>query len=161
MLKPIVKVIEVPLEAERAYHLFTEEMGQWWPLEGRSISFHTIGKAAKTLDCDVTAGGAIVEVGADDTRYVWGNFVDCDPPHSVAIDFHMGQPKEQITHIIVSFIPLQAAQTMVKLVHSGWESYGELAHMMREGYDTGWDEIFVTAFGDKCRKGQRPIRPHI
>lgn len=156
MLKPIVKVIEVPNDPASVYQLFTAQMVDWWPLDKRTISFHSTGEAAKSIDCDVVNGGAIVEVAADDTRHVWGTFADCDPPNSVAIDFHMGQPKEHSTHLVVSFIEMDVGHTLVKLVHGGWESYGELAQMMRDGYDTGWDEIFVEGFCEHCISRKKP-----
>ena len=154
MLKPIVKVIEVPTGAVRAYQLFAMDMGRWWPLDRRSISFHTDGVAAKRLETDPVAGGAIVEIAADDERHVWGVFVDCDPPNSLTIDFHMGHPQEQATHLIVSFMEMDESHTLVKLVHSGWENYGSQADMMRDGYETGWDEIFTGAYARACARLQ-------
>lgn len=153
MLKPIVKVIEVPIAANRAYELFADMSG-WWPLDRRSISFHTTNQPAKRIEVDLKAGGAIVEIGADDARHVWGVFSDCDAPSSLEIDFHMGHPREHATHLIVSFIGLGADTTMVKLVHSGWESYGQLSHVMRDGYDEGWEDIFVLGFGARCNKSK-------
>ena len=152
MLKPVVKVIEVPIDSVTAYQLFTEQMGSWWPLDSRSISFHAEGVAAKSLNTDPVPGGAIVEIAASDERHAWGTFVDCDPPHSVAIDFHMGRHEDEATHLFVSFLNLGSGQTMVKLVHSGWETFGSLAETMRAGYDTGWEEIFVSGYARACHK---------
>ncbi|WP_373235419.1 SRPBCC domain-containing protein [Cohaesibacter celericrescens] len=151
MLKPIVKVIEVPVDSVTAYQLFTENMGDWWPLASRSISFHSDGVAAKALETDPVDGGAIVEIAADGTRHVWGHFLDCDPPSSIAMKFHMGQPEDHATHLVVSFIEMGDQQTLVKLMHSGWESYGALAQVMRDGYELGWDEIFCQAFAAACK----------
>ena len=149
MLKPIVKVIEVPVVSNQAYDIFTD-MSRWWPLHSRSISFHTTSKTAKRLEIDFKAGGAIVEIGADDERHVWGVVADCDAPSWLEIDFHMGHPREQATHLQISFIDLDRSSTLVKLVHSGWESYGALSHVMREGYEEGWDDIFVEAYAKAC-----------
>nr|WP_321445284.1 SRPBCC domain-containing protein [uncultured Cohaesibacter sp.] len=153
MLKPIVKVIEVPTDAATAYDIFVDFSG-WWPLETRSISFHTTNLPAKRIDLDPKPGGAIVGIGSDDTRHVWGVFADCDAPSSLAIDFHMGHPKEHATHLVVSFIMLAEEATMVKLVHTGWESYGALSHMMRKGYEEGWDDIFVQAYAGACQRAK-------
>lgn len=156
MLKPIVKVIEVPLNPAQAYDAFVD-INSWWPLQTRSISFHTTNLPAKRIDIDPKPGGAIVEIGADDTRHVWGVFADCDAPASLAIDFHMGHPKEHATHLVIAFIDLGDEATMVKLVHTGWESYGALSHVMREGYEKGWDDIFVNAFASACQKGGNSV----
>ncbi len=154
MYKPIVKVIEVPTDALTAYRLFTVEMGSWWPLDTRSISIHSTGIPAKALETDPVAGGAIIEIASDDTRHVWGNFTDCDEPNSVALDFHMGQPMDQATHLVVSFFAPHPQQTMVKLVHGGWDCYGPIAPMMRDGYDKGWNEIFSFHFARACEKAR-------
>ncbi|WP_316861405.1 SRPBCC domain-containing protein [uncultured Cohaesibacter sp.] len=156
MLKPVVKVIEVPIDAPFAYRLFTSGIASWWPLDTRSISAHSVGKPAKTIEADPIPGGAIIEISADDTRYVWGNFADCAPPFSLAIDFHMGQPKEHNTLLAISFLQMEEHQTLVKLVHSGWDCFGPLAQMMREGYDRGWDEIFCNHYAQACQKGRFP-----
>nr|WP_321458061.1 hypothetical protein [uncultured Cohaesibacter sp.] len=152
MYKPIVKVIEVPTDAMSAYKRFTMDMGMWWPLDTRSISIHSTGVPAKRLETDPVAGGAIIEVSADDTRHVWASFADCDAPRSVAIIFHMGQPLEYATRLVVSFIETHPHQTLVKLVHGGWKTYGPLAPMMRKGYDAGWDEIFCLHYARACEK---------
>ncbi len=159
MLKPIVKVIEVPTDPATAYDVFVDISG-WWPLETRSISFHTTNLPAKRIDLDPKPGGAIVEIGSDDARYVWGVFADCDAPSSLEIDFHMGHPKEHATHLVVSFIMLGEDATMVKLVHTGWESYGALSHMMRKGYEEGWDDIFVQAYASACRRAKSLCTNH-
>ena len=152
MIKPIVKVIEVPTDALTAYRLFSQGMGCWWPLDTRSISIHSTSIPAKALETDPTTGGAIIEIASDDTRHVWGTFTDCDQPHSLAINFHMGQPAEHSTDLVVSFLDMGADRTLVKLVHTGWECFGIAAGMMRDGYDAGWEEIFCDRYARSCEK---------
>nr|WP_321462793.1 hypothetical protein [uncultured Cohaesibacter sp.] len=154
MYKPIVKVIEVPTDILTAYRLFSVGMGSWWPLDTRSISIHSTGVAAKALETDPVPGGAIIEIASDDTRHVWGNFTDCDEPNSLAINFHMGQPLDHSTQLVVSFILMAPERTLVKLVHGGWDCFGALASMMRDGYDKGWDEIFVFHYAHCCEKSR-------
>ncbi len=151
MAAPITKFVEVPLSQEEAYELFTQKMGQWWPLETRSITAHQQGTRALGLSCAPCAGGEIAEIAPDGTRHIWGHYVDCDAPYSVEIQFHMGQPKEHATLLVVSFRPASDGRSIVKLLHTGWESYGEVADMMRDGYDAAWDEIFQSCFVAACR----------
>ncbi|MCV6546192.1 MAG: SRPBCC domain-containing protein [Cohaesibacter sp.] len=150
MIKPIVKAAQLPLTQEAAYCLFVEKMALWWPLHTRSVSAHLTGERALGLEVDAVAGGKITEIAADGTRYIWGSFKDCDAPHSVAIAFHMGQPAEGASNLVVSFLPLGDEECRVKLHHSGWESYGELAQMMRDGYETAWGEIFDQGYVEAC-----------
>ena len=39
-----------------------------------------------------------------------------------------------------------ASGTEVVLTHSGWEALGEKAEAERNGYDNGWETVFVAAF---------------
>ncbi|HAT85954.1 MAG TPA: hypothetical protein DCS30_08440 [Rhizobiales bacterium] len=150
MTKPIVKAAQVPLSQEAAYELFVGKMGLWWPLHSRSVSAHRDGARALGLEVNAVNDGKITEITADGTRYIWGSFKDCDAPHSVEIAFHMGQPAEGASQLVVSFLPLGDEECRVKLHHSGWESYGELAQMMRDGYEVAWGEIFDEGYVQAC-----------
>jgi len=72
MLDPIIKTIEVPCSQEKAFGVFVNEMGSWWPLDKRSMSLMQGGKPAKSLRVEAKQGGKIVEIGSDDTEHLWG-----------------------------------------------------------------------------------------
>ena len=74
MLEPIVKTIEVPCGQEKAFKVFVNEMGTWWPLDKRSMSMKG-GKPAKSLRIEPKQGGKIVEIGHDDTETMGYNNV--------------------------------------------------------------------------------------
>lgn len=151
MPRPIVKQAHVPLSCHQAYDAFAKEMGKWWPLESRSLSANQSGKGASELTSDAQPGGEIAEISASGKRHIWGHFVDCDAPRSLEISFHMGQPKEHATLLVVSFLDLGENETLVRLQHSGFECYGpEIAGMMRDGYYAAWDEIFGRIFVAYC-----------
>lgn len=46
---------------------------------------------------------------------------------------------------------LSGAETVVRLVHSGWEKFGDRAIEMRGNYDTGWDYVFGECYGGASR----------
>ena len=72
MLEPIVKTIEVPCSQEKAFGVFVNDMGSWWPLDQRSMSLMHNGEPAKSLRIESKLGGKIVEIGHDDTEHHWG-----------------------------------------------------------------------------------------
>lgn len=150
MLDPLIKTIEVPCGQEAAFKVFVNEMGAWWPLDKRSMSLHAIGEPAESLRVDPQLGGEIVEVGPDKAEYHWGTFTEWDPHDSVVLDFHMGLSPEQASQVTVTFAPLDGDRTVVTLVHSNWEAFGDLAEMMRNGYGSGWVIIFEQAFQRAC-----------
>jgi hypothetical protein len=39
----------------------------------------------------------------------------------------------------------------VRLTHTGWEALGASAAATREGYDRGWESVFVQRFAEACR----------
>ena len=107
MLDPIVKTIEVPCNQEKAFAVFVNEMGSWWPLDKRSMSLHGGGKPAKSLRIEAKQGGRIVEIAHDDTEHHWGTIKSYDPHHSISMDFHMGQPAETASLVEVRFSTLE------------------------------------------------------
>ena len=150
MLDPIIKSIEVPCSQEKAFGVFVNEMGSWWPLDKRSMSMMRGGKPAKSLRIEPKLGGKIVETGHDDTEHLWGTIKSYDPHDSVSMDFHMGLPAENASLVEVRFTALEDDRTRVELTQSNWEAFGDMAEMMRGGYGSGWVIIFEQAYKSAC-----------
>ena len=150
MLDPIIKTIEVPCSQEKAFGVFVSEMGSWWPLDKRSMSLMKSGKPAKSLRIEPKQGGKIVEIGHDDTEHLWGTIKSYDPHDSISMDFHMGMPAESASLVEVQFTALENERTRVELTQSNWEVFGEMAEMMRGGYDSDWVIIFEQAYKSAC-----------
>ncbi len=155
MLDPIVKTIDVPCSQEKAFTVFVNEMGSWWPLDKRSMSMISGGKPAKSLRIDPKEGGKIVEIGHDDTEHLWGTIRSYDPHDSLSMDFHMGLPAENASLVEVRFTKLEKDRTRVELTQSNWEAFGDMAEMMRGGYGSGWVIIFEQAYKSAC--GGQPV----
>ena len=149
MLDPSVKTIEVPCSQEKAFGVFVNDMGNWWPLDRFSMSMHG-GKPAKSLRVEPAQGGEIVEIGDDETEHLWGTIKSYDPHDLVSMDFHMGLPAENASLVEVRFTALADERTRVELSHSNWEAFGEMAEMMRGSYGTGWGVIFEQAYKSAC-----------
>ena len=150
MLEPLISTIEVPCSQEKAFRVFVNEMGSWWPLDKRSMSLMKGGKPAKSLRIEPKLGGKIVELGHDDTEHHWGTIKSYDPHDSISMDFHMGLPPENASLVEVRFTALEKDRTRVELTQSNWEAFGEMAQMMRDGYGSGWVIIFEQAFKSAC-----------
>lgn len=140
MLEPIVTRIEVPCGLSRAYGVFVEGMGSWWPLHKRAMSMRT-GTPALRLDVDPVVGGKIVEIGGDGTQYHWGTFRALQPPDYAAFDFHMGMPAAQASMVEVRFAAVTPHRTAVTLTQGNWEAFGDLAEMLRGSYGSSWSLI--------------------
>ena len=145
-LGPVVKEIEVPLALEPAFDLFTREMESWWPFESHSI----YEKQKVSFEFQCKPGGQIIEVGPAGAESVWGTIDEYDRPNRVSFSWHPGRDDANAQRVEVDF-ELAPGGTRVRLVHSGWESLGERALEVRANYDTGWDHVFGTRFGDAAR----------
>lgn len=151
MLDPMIYTIEVPCGQEKAFGVFVNDMGSWWPLDKRSMSLMNGGKPAKELRIEAKQGGRIVEIGHDDTEHHWGTIMSYDPHDSLTMDFHMGLPAPETPSTVeVRFTPLAGDRTQVVLTHGNWEAYGELAEMMRGGYGSSWVLIFEQEYKAAC-----------
>ena len=150
MLDPIIKTIEVPCSQEKAFAVFVNDMGSWWPLDKRSMSKMHTGQPAKSLHVEAKLGGRIVETAHDDTEHHWGTIKSYDPHDSLSMDFHMGLPPENASLVEVRFAAVSDDITRVELTQSNWEAFGDMAEMMRDGYGSGWVIIFEQAYKTAC-----------
>ncbi len=153
MLPPLISTIEVPCDQKRAYDIFVNDMGTWWPLHQRSMSMKD-GTTAKALQIEPTVGGKIIEVSAQEKTYLWGTFETLVPHSHISLNFHMGLPPENASLVEVDFKELQnqagQVRTRVVLTQSRWEAFGDFAEMMRGGYGSGWVLIFEKGFAAAC-----------
>ena len=136
-LPPLVKSVVVAATPDRAFDLFTAEIGQWWPLVTHSVGQESATDVA--MECRL--GGRIVETVRDGSTYVWGTITAWSPGSSLTFTWHPGQPENEATLVTVSFLP-DGEQTEVRLVHTGWDSRPDGARA-RTGYDTGWDIVLA------------------
>jgi Activator of Hsp90 ATPase homolog 1-like protein len=127
-IPPIRKEVLVDAGPAAAFDVFTAGIGRWWPVAG-----HSVHGAGGTV---VFTGGQIVEESATGQRTVWGTVTRWEPPAAVAFTWHPGQAPERTSHVEVTFAAA-GAQTLVTLVHSGWESFADPA-AARANYDHGW-----------------------
>ncbi len=149
-LPPIVKSIEVPCGAQKAFGIFVEGMPNWWPLDQRSISIMRNGAPPSALKIDARQGGRIVEIGPDGEEHHWGTIRTYDPCHRLKLDFHMGLSPETASLVEVVFHEISPNLTKVVLTQSRWEAFGDLARDMYGGYGSSWAMIFEEGYGAAC-----------
>jgi len=131
-LAPLVKSVVVPTTPDRAFTVFTEQLGRWWPLASHSVA----REQATDVRLEGAVGGQIIEYDADGRVGSWGTVSDWDPPHTVSFSWHPGTDPRQAGHVTVRFTAHDDG-TEVELTHTGWERRPDGAEA-RENYDTGW-----------------------
>lgn len=138
-IEPVHKERVVHLPVDRAFELFTERMGTWWPLTS-----HSIARAdAVTVRFEGWVGGGVIEVASDGTEWSWADVLAWDPPHRFAVAWHPSAAPEAASILDVRFEP-DGDGTRVVLEHRGWEEFGAAeGARLRAQYDPGWDAVLT------------------
>ncbi len=80
-LDSVRKALMVEASAERAFRVFTEKLGAWWP-----VATHHIGKVpARTVMIEPREGGRWYEQGEDGSECNWGRVLVWDPPRRLVL----------------------------------------------------------------------------
>jgi len=130
--------VEAPLD--RAFRVFTANMGAWWPKE------HHIGKAA-LKDCVIEpkVNGRWYERGEDGSECEWGKVLEWDPPRRLVLAWQLNEGFQYdpalVTEVEVTFTLLAPKQTRVDFEHRNLERFGEAAERLRGLMGDGWGQI--------------------
>jgi uncharacterized protein YndB with AHSA1/START domain len=136
VIEPIHKTLAVGCSPERAFEVFTREIGSWWPLGSYSIGGDTITEVV----FEEHVGGRIFERHEDGGEGDWGRVLAWDPPTRFAMTWHPGGDPAKATELEVRFAA-EGDGTRVDLEHRGWEILAERAQESRNGYDGGWGDV--------------------
>lgn len=139
--EPIRQAVTVPCDPERAFALFTEQMGTWWPVDAysRSVSeFKDEDIRVARLEFQARMGGRILEHTSAGRILPWAEVIAWHPPHSVLLAWRPHAEPEPPTEVEVTFTPRDVG-TLVELEHRGWERLSEAFRgEMYEIYARGW-----------------------
>ena len=147
-LDPVVVTVTVPAEPDVAFEVFTDRLGTWWPLAGFSLGAERI----VAVEFGRAVGEWVVEVWDDGTRRRWAEVLRFDEPDALALAWNPGGWDEggEPTRVDVTFTATGDGSTEVRLVHTGWEAWGDEAVQGRAGYEEGWPIVlsgYVAAAG--------------
>jgi uncharacterized protein YciI/uncharacterized protein YndB with AHSA1/START domain len=131
---PIRRETVVDADPDLAFRVFTEQIGRWWPVAEKSVH-----GAGSTVYFDSVE---IVEVSGDGERTLWGTVIEWRPGERVAFTWHPGADAERASHVTVTFSAVKN-QTLVSLVHDGWEVFADPAAARAE-YDEGWPIVIAS-----------------
>ena len=120
--------IRVKAAPDRAFTLFTANIGDWWPVASNSVYKGTVA----------FEGNELVERSGDRVA-VWAEVVRWDPPSALGLSWHAGHDATRTTDILVTFTP-DGAETLVHLSHTGWERLLE-GEQASEEYAQGWPPV--------------------
>jgi uncharacterized protein YndB with AHSA1/START domain/uncharacterized protein YciI len=143
VVPPLHHEVRVDLDPEQAFELFTKRIGEWWPMANLSV----FGEDATVAFTD---DGRLLERDGEQASS-WGEVTEWVPGERLAMTWHPGMAEQQASQVTVTFAPY-GAQTLVTLVHAGWEVY-EDAIAARNEYTGGWPTV-LTLYATAARDGQ-------
>jgi uncharacterized protein YndB with AHSA1/START domain len=133
--------VTVPIPADRAFRLFTEEIGSWWPKDSHSLSDGPFTEVFETRQ-----GGRWYELAEDGTECTVGTILVWEPPARFVMAWQLTpewkfEPDlDRATQVEVTFETEGEDATRVTVVHRGFETYGEPGDEMRQEVagEGGW-----------------------
>lgn len=140
--------MRVKASPERAFAVFTREIGQWWrpnPL----FQFTPRSPGVLSLeppDAD-GLGGRLVETLPTGKVFEIGKVRAWEPPHRLVVGWRQASfTPEQDTEVEVRFEAV-GEETRISVEHSGWDSV-PIEHVARHGFPIG---IFLQRHGEWWR----------
>jgi hypothetical protein len=129
------KVVRVELPLERAFTLFTAQIGSWWPTLTHSIHQAEVAE----LVWEAREGGRVYEVSTSGEQSEWADVLVWEPPSRFVLAWRVN-PERALTEVEVRFTE-DGDGTRVELEHRGWSA--EAADGGYDGYDKGWEYVLA------------------
>ena len=158
-IEPVVKTVTVACTPEEAFRYFTADFATWWPAATHSVVAYASQFKDKpaTVVFEPRVSGRIFERTRAGEEHSWGSVLAWQPPAHVAFSFHPGRDDKEAQTVEVTFSAAPEG-TRVVLTHSGWEKLGAKAQKARDGYNQGWETVFVSAYREYTRTQQQRQR---
>jgi uncharacterized protein YndB with AHSA1/START domain len=136
-MTPIEKSVVLACSIERAFALFTEEIGQWWPPDRR----HT-GDPESTMQ--LLASGRFFERARDGREIELGRVRAWEPPSRLVLDFYPGTSADHPTEVEVLFAAVAApAATRVTVLHRATPASAGLFERTAPRFAASWDRVLM------------------
>jgi uncharacterized protein YndB with AHSA1/START domain len=140
-------VVEAPVE--RAFTIFTTDIGTWWPPDHHILQ----GELAEMV-FEPRVGGRIVDRATDGTECAWARVLAYEPPERVvfswdiSLQWQIETDPARTSEVEVRFVPDGPARTRVELEHRHLDRHGPGWESVRDGVasDGGWP-IYLQRYG--------------
>ncbi|HKP18811.1 MAG TPA: SRPBCC domain-containing protein [Gaiellaceae bacterium] len=129
----IAKNLVVKCSPERAFEVFTREIGSWWPMRSH------LRQEIVAVVVEERVDGRVFERLSDGSEDDWGSVLVWEPPSRFAMSWYAG-PDATRTELEVRFSADEQG-TRVELEHHGWHVLGAGAEASRRAHDRGWDDV--------------------
>lgn len=131
----IVKTVTLRCPPERAFSVFTEQAGVWWPPDRR----HTRDASSAIL---MEATGRFFERARDGSEVELGVVREFEPPHRLVLDWYPGTGASSPTRVEVAF-DADGNDTRVTVTHSAGPAGDALFERNAPRYAPSWDLVLA------------------
>jgi uncharacterized protein YciI/uncharacterized protein YndB with AHSA1/START domain len=138
VIAPVRHQIVVNADAERAFRVFTDGFGTWWP------KTHTISPVpVERAIIEPQAGGRCYDLATDGSECDWGRVLAWEPPARLVLAWQVDgtwsyEPDvENASRVTITFTPL-GDRTQVTLVHDEFERHRGAGRELADGVRDGW-----------------------
>jgi len=154
MLASVRRTITVETSRERAFALFTERAGSWWP-----ATHHIAPQPFVAVVMEPRVGGRWFERSAEGAECEWGHVLAWEPPSRVVLAWQLTAEWKyepdmaKASEVEVRFVAEGAKRTRVELEHRGFERHGAGAEKMRTAVEgpSGWTQC-LTQFNEATQR---------
>jgi uncharacterized protein YndB with AHSA1/START domain len=141
-VEPIRRTVTVRCAPDRAFRVFTDHMGTWWPAETHSraaVEVEGGNVKVERIEFQGRRGGHVLEHMSDGTTLPWAEVIAWDPPRRFVMAWRPHSRPQPPTEVEVTFTA-QDDGTLVELEHRGWERLSEDFRDLYASYAGGWIE---------------------
>jgi uncharacterized protein YndB with AHSA1/START domain len=147
----VQKSIVVNAPVERAFTIFTDQMGSWWPPD-----MHILDAPLAKMVFEPRAGGRIYDVGTDGSECQWSRVLAYERPARVVISWDISLQwqietnPERTSEVEIRFTAEGENRTRVDLEHRNLDRHGDGWESMRTavGSPNGWNKG-LAAFAER------------
>jgi uncharacterized protein YndB with AHSA1/START domain len=138
---PVRTQIVVDAPIERAFDVFTADMGSWWPPAN-----HILDAELAEMVFEPRVGGHIYDRGVDGSESHWARVLAYEPPDrlvfswDINLQWQLETDPARTSEVEVRFIAESPTRTRVELEHRGIERHGDGWESMHGavGSPNGW-----------------------
>ena len=136
LMDPVTAGVTVELPRARAFDLFTEGLGSWWPRE-----FSWARQSLERIGIEPRDGGLAYEVGPHGFLVNWGTVTAWEPPDRFVLAWQIAPDRSpqpdpaKSSEVEVRFADSGGGATRVDVEHRCWERHGDGGREYRDGFE--------------------------
>ena len=133
----IEQTIEVSIDVERAFRVWTERIDLWWPKESHSIG----GQTQTRMAFEGAGGGRFVERTPDGREIEWGKILAWEPPSRLVHTWELGTDERGPAEVEITFVEIDAGRTRVTVEHRAASMREALWTKLAKDFSRGWEDV--------------------